>query len=172
MTKLAKDEVLFDKAIYTLLEFYFVCGNAASDGFSIHPVVHQWLRQRLNTESWHANLNAVISLLGRSVPYAHFNESWILQRRLAAHMDCSLELLEKAKDNQIDSPEGFQELGVLIYDQSAFERAEGLYRRAGEGWSRRRGSTTGRLAAPTVIWDSLIARWASTTKLKYCESVY
>lgn len=89
VTKLAKDEVLFDKAIYTLLEFYFVRGNAASDSFSIHPVVHQWLRQRLNTESWHANLNAVISLLGRSVPYAHFNESWILQRRLAAHMDCS-----------------------------------------------------------------------------------
>ncbi len=172
MTKLAKDEVLLDKAIYTLLEFYFVRGNAASDSFSIHPVVHQWLRQRLKTESWHANLNAVISLLERSVPYAHFNEPWILHRRLAAHMDCSLELLEKAKDNQIDSPEGFQELGVLIYDQSAFERAEGLYRRADEGWSRRRGSTTGRLAAPTVIWDSLIVRWASTTKLKYCESVY
>lgn len=139
VTRLAKDEVLFNKAIYTLREFYFVRSNAASDSFSIHPVVHHWLRQRLNTESWYANLNAVISLLGRSVPYAHFNEPWILQRRLAANVDCSLELLEKAKDNQIDSPEGFQGLGVLMYDQSSFERAEGLYRRAGDGWSRRRG---------------------------------
>lgn len=140
VTKLAKDESLFNKAIYTLREFYFVRRNAASDSFSIHPVVHQWLRQRMDTESWHANLTAVITLLGRAVPYAHFNEPWILQRRLAAHVDCCLGLLEKAKDNKIDSPEGFQGLGVLMFDQGAFERAEGLYRKAGEGWSRRRGS--------------------------------
>ena len=140
LTELAKDEMLFNKAIHTLREFYFVRRNAASDNFSIHPVVHQWLRQRLDSESWHANLNTVISLLGRSVPYAHFHEPWILQRRLAAHVDCCLELLQKAKGDKIDSPEGFQGLAVLMFDQGAFERAEGLYRKAGEGWSRRCGS--------------------------------
>ena len=45
LTELASDELLFDKAIYTLQEFFFIRRNAASDGFSIHPVVHRWLRQ-------------------------------------------------------------------------------------------------------------------------------
>lgn len=139
LTELAKDETIFNKAIHTLREFYFVRRNAESDSFSIHPVVHQWLRQRLESEDWHANLNAAISLLGRSVPLAHFHEPWILQRRLVAHVDCCLELLLEARDDKIDSPEGFQGLAVLMFDQGAFERAEDLYRRAGEGWSRRRG---------------------------------
>ena len=139
LTELAKDELIFNKAIYTLREFYFIRRNAASDSFSIHPVVHQWLRQRLDTETWHANLNAAITLLGRSVPFAHFHEPWILQRRLAPQVECCLELLKQAKYDKIDSPEGFHGLAVLMFDQSAFQRAEGLYRKAGEGWSRRRG---------------------------------
>ena len=51
VSELAQNERLFDKAIFTLREFYFVRRNAASDSFSIHPVVHQWLRERPNTES-------------------------------------------------------------------------------------------------------------------------
>ena len=97
MTDLAKDEPLFNKAISTLREFYFVRRNEASDSLSIHPIVHQWLRQRLDNLSWHANLNAAITLLGRAVPYAHFEEPWILQRRLAVHVECCLSLLEQAK---------------------------------------------------------------------------
>lgn len=139
LTGLATAESVFDKAIHTLREFYFLRWNALSDGFSIHPIVHQWLRQRLDTETWHANLNAAITLLGRSVPYAHFHEPWILQRRLAPHVDRCLQLVENAKLDTIDSPEGFQGLAVLMFDQSAFQRAEGLYRKAGEGWSRRQG---------------------------------
>ena len=139
LTELARDELLFNKAIYTLREFFFIRRNAASDGFSIHPVVHQWLRQRLDTTVWHANLTAAVTILGRAVPFAHFHEPWILQRRLAPQVDCCLELLEKAKSDQIDSPEGFQGLAVLVYDQGNHNRAEGLYRKAGEGWSRRRG---------------------------------
>lgn len=139
LTELASDELLFNKAIYTLREFFFIRRNAASDGFSIHPVVHQWLRQRLDAAAWHANLTAAITILGRAVPFAHFHEPWILQRRLAPQVDCCLELLEKAKSDEIDSPEGFQGLAVLVYDQSNHSRAEGLYRKAGEGWSRRRG---------------------------------
>ena len=93
----------------------------------------------LDTTAWHANLTAAITLLGRAVPFAHFHEPWILQRRLAPQVDFCLELLKKAKSDEIDSPEGFQGLAVLVYDQSDHYRAEGLYRKAGEGWSRRRG---------------------------------
>lgn len=139
LTNLAKDESLFNNAISTLREFYLVRRNEFSDSFSIHPVVHQWLRQRLDIGSWHSNLNAAISLLGRAVPYAHFEEPWILQRRLAVHVECCLKLLEQAKPEEIDSPDGFQGLAVLMFDQSYFERAERLYRRAGECWERRRG---------------------------------
>lgn len=139
ITELASDELLFNKAIYTLREFFFIRRNAASDGFSIHAVVHQWLRQRLDTTAWHANLTAAVTILGRAVPFAHFHEPWILQRRLAPQVDCCLELLKKAKSDELDSPEGFQGLAVLVYDQSNHQRAENLYRKAGEGWSRRRG---------------------------------
>lgn len=139
LTELASDELLFNKAIYTLREFFFIRRNAVSDGFSIHPVVHQWLRQRLDATAWHANLTAAITILGRAVPFAHFHEPWILQRRLAPQVDYCLELLKKAKSDQIDSAEGFQGLAVLVYDQSNHSRAEALYRKAGEGWSRRRG---------------------------------
>ena len=78
LTDLAKDEALFDKAVSTLRDFYFIRRNEASDSLSIHPVVHQWLRQRLDSDSWHANLNTAISVLARAVPYAHFEEPWIL----------------------------------------------------------------------------------------------
>ncbi|MCJ1470073.1 hypothetical protein MMC07_008718 [Pseudocyphellaria aurata] len=139
LTDLAKDESLFNKAISTLREFYFVRRNEARDSLSIHPVVHQWLRQRLDSGSWHANLSATITLLGRAVPYAHFEEPWILQRRLAVHVDNCLEILEQAKADKVDSPEGFQGLAILMFDQGRFERAEGLYRRAAQGWERRRG---------------------------------
>jgi hypothetical protein len=40
-------------------------------------------------------MTAVITLLGRSVPYVHFNEPWILQRRLAAHVIAVLGVLRK-----------------------------------------------------------------------------
>ena len=139
LTDLAKDESLFNKAISTLREFYFIRRNEAGDSLSLHPIVHTWLRQRLESESWHSNLNAAISVLGRGVPYAHFEESWILQRRLAAHVDFCLELVEQAKAEEIDSPEGFQGLAILMFDTSRFEAAERLYRRAGEGWERRSG---------------------------------
>ena len=173
LSELAQNEVLFDKAIFTLREFYFVRRNAASDSFSIHPVVHQWLRERLNTKSWHANLNTAISILGRSVPFAHFHEPWILQRRLVAHIDTCLNLLATAKDDQIDCPEGFHGLAVLMFDQGAFERAEGLYRKAGDGWNRRRGPdywrtrhayhdlglayrTLGKYGEAEVLWKRLL----------------
>ena len=139
LTDLAKDESLFEKAISTLREFYFIRRNEATNSLSIHPIVHTWLRQRLESESWHSNLNAAITVLGRAVPYAHFDKSWILQRRLAAHVGFCLELIEQAKAEEIDSPEGFQGLAILMFDTSRFEVAERLYRRAGEGWERRSG---------------------------------
>ena len=139
LTDLAKDESLFEKAISTLREFYFIRRNEATNSLSIHPIVHTWLRQRLDSESWHSNLNAAISVLGRAVPYAHFEKSWILQRRLTAHVGFCLELVEQAKAEEIDSPEGFQGLAILMFDTSRFEVAERLYRRAGEGWERRSG---------------------------------
>lgn len=139
LTDLAKDESLFEKAISTLREFYFIRRNEATNSLSIHPIVHTWLRQRLESESWHSNLNAAITVLGRAIPYAHFEKSWILQRRLAAHVGFCLELVEQAKAEEIDSPEGFQGLAILMFDTSRFEVAERLYRRAGEGWERRSG---------------------------------
>lgn len=114
LTELAKEEILFNKAIYTLRELFFIRRNAASDGFSIHPVVHRWLRQQLDTKAWLENLTAAITLLGGAVPFAHFHEPWILQRRLAPQVDYCLELLQKAKSDAIDSPEGFQRLAVFV----------------------------------------------------------
>ena len=72
--------------------------------------------------------------------YAHFHEPWILQRRLAPHVDTCLGLLESGHPDNVDSPDGFQGLVVLMLDQSAFQRAEYLYKKAGEGWERRRGA--------------------------------
>ena len=139
LTDLAKDEVIFNQAISTLREFYFIRRNEANDSLSIHPVVHSWLRQRVSPQSWHSNLNVAITVLGRAVPFAHFEESWVLQRRLAVHAGTALDLVRAATTDKIDSPEGFHGLAVLMFDQSHFKAAEGLYRRAGEGWERRRG---------------------------------
>lgn len=139
LTDLAKDEVAFNQAISTLREFYFIRRNEAIDSLSIHPVVHSWLRQRTSPKDWHSNLSAAITLLGRAVPFAHFKEPWILHRRLAVHVQTILELLRSPTTDQVDSPEGFGGLSVMMFDQCNFEAAEGLYRRSGEAWERRLG---------------------------------
>ena len=55
------------------------------------------------------------------------------------HVDYCLDLIEQTKAEKIGSPEGFQGLAILMFEQGRFEIAEGLYRRAGEGWERRHG---------------------------------
>jgi len=61
--------------------------QGSKDGYSIHPVVHQWasyLDGQRQEDEW---ARLALAVVGQSVPAGGTREYWVVQRKLIPHAD-------------------------------------------------------------------------------------
>ncbi|KAI9725769.1 MAG: hypothetical protein M1828_002652 [Chrysothrix sp. TS-e1954] len=140
LNRLAKNEIIFCSAIAILRDFSLIQRNEDLDSFTVHPVVHEWARQRTSAAQASDNLSAAISIIGRAVPPKHFNEAWILQRRLRPHAEHIRSCLKNISDNLPAATSGFHGLAFLYLDLGSYAIAKRFYRRATKGFEQLLGA--------------------------------
>lgn len=100
ITKCTTDREYFQDLIEILANFSFIRLNDNNEGstengsYSIHPVVQDWMRDRVEVKNWAHTLSESISLIG----YAHLRTKFTnqsIQRRLVPHADRCILLLAR-----------------------------------------------------------------------------
>lgn len=139
LQELAEDEIIFLEAMRVLLEFSFVRKNIDSQSYSIHPLVHEWIRSTIHASLWESYINAAASVLGRSVPLAHHTGAWVLARRLTPHVDRFWKLLDSQDALQYTSADGFDGLAIYEFDRCRYGQAKRSWEIGCECWVKQAG---------------------------------
>ena len=136
VTRLAEDELLFSNCIASLREFSLIQRKQDADAFTIHPLVHEWIRQRLSVADWNEYLTVASVILGRAVPLAHWPQSWVAMRRVRPHADHVKALLASTKEMLPEAAVGFHGLAILYFDSGLYAEAGPFYERAAKGFAQ------------------------------------
>lgn len=137
--ELANDEMRFLETIRVLREFSFLKQLRGSDGFAIHPLLHQWSWTKLPGSERENYLNVAASILGRAYPLAHSPNAWTTTRRLIPHITRFWNLLNEQQDFTCRTADGFSGLGFYQFDRSDFLSAKTAQDMAAEAWTRSMG---------------------------------
>src|SRR5258705_13945393 len=71
-----------------LFRFSLAKRNASNDAFWIHPVVHLWARERLDTQSQQTKTQEALILCGRfKESHDKLPQDWVFERRIWSHME-------------------------------------------------------------------------------------
>lgn len=136
LDEIATDQKKFLKAMRSLHEFSLMRKVNDTDGYSVHPIVHETARKSLPQGMVAGYLGAVVQILGRAAPYAHHRDASVLQRRLTPHVDRFWKIFDE-EGGQVASTlaaaEGFHGLSCFEFDRSNFSRASTTYARACQG---------------------------------------
>jgi len=128
LSTIASDEAIFIGAVKALREFSLVESNiGVSDGFSIHPVVHEWSNGRQDTHLWHENLDRAITLVGRAVPLAHHQNFWVLSRRLTPVINHLIRAIKIADPLLLSAFDSMVGLAFHEFDRGKYKSASALY---------------------------------------------
>lgn len=138
LSEIGGNEVRFLDAVGLLLRYSMIeIEQGSKDGYSIHPIVHQWasyLDGQRQEDEW---ARLALAVVGRSVPARETREYWVLQRKLIPHAEMVRRWAQKAAGRWyigdqlvIDS---LNMLGSLYTDQGKLPEAEAMYKRALEG---------------------------------------
>ncbi|KAF5618248.1 tetratricopeptide repeat domain protein [Fusarium sp. NRRL 25303] len=138
LSEIGGNEVRFLDVVGLLLRYSMIeIEQGSKDGYSIHPVVHQWasyLDGQRQKDEW---AMLALDVVGRSVPTRETREYWVMQRKLIPHAEIVRRWVQKAVDRWyigdqlvIDS---LHMLGILYADQGKLPEAEAMYKRALEG---------------------------------------
>jgi tetratricopeptide (TPR) repeat protein len=132
LRQIALDEDLFQDQIELLSDFSFLRLNEGHnfDSYTIHPVVQDWGRDRLDREVWMKGLYDTIFVTAAAVSTEKSLLDWTLRRLLVSHADRCKEFLEKSVPNQTKVFDSLDRLGFLYYDMGRMEDAEGMFTRA------------------------------------------
>ncbi|KAF8850178.1 hypothetical protein BDZ45DRAFT_679979 [Acephala macrosclerotiorum] len=130
--EIAQSEDFFLDQIEVLSNFSFLQPNDGTDpvSYSIHPVVQDWGRDRLQKMEWIDNLRRCISIVGAAVPSKGSTEAWETRRRLISHADRCAELLDKYPDSKFEAFPLLGRFGRLYFDYHRLGDAERVYKRA------------------------------------------
>ncbi|CZR43873.1 uncharacterized protein FPRO_13681 [Fusarium proliferatum ET1] len=138
LSEIGGNEVRFLDVVGLLLRYSMIeIHQGSKDGYSIHPVVHQWasyLDGQRQEDEW---ARLALAVVGRSVPARETREYWVVQRKLIPHAEMVRRWIQKAVGRWyigdqlvIDS---LHMLGMLYADQGKLPEAEAMYKRALEG---------------------------------------
>lgn len=134
LQNLAEDELSFLDAMRILLDLSIIRRNLDAQSYSVHPLVHSWVRGTVSSEHRHAYLNAAACVLGRCVPLAHHKDAWVLSRRLSPHIDQFWTIVDQEAEASFTSADGFDGIAIFEFDRSNFARAKFAWETACRCW--------------------------------------
>ena len=168
--EIALDEDLFQDQIELLSNFSFVQLNTGfgCESYSIHPVIQDWARDRLEKEEWLENLYRAIFVTGAATPRETSLIDWTLRRRLILHADRCKTLLDNFPATRHSIFFLLDKLGNLYYDCGRLQDAEFMQKRALESYSQRLGSNN---ETTLHVMNYLAVVYQAQGKLKEAEKI-
>ncbi|KAI9874435.1 MAG: hypothetical protein M1830_009753, partial [Pleopsidium flavum] len=118
---LSKDEMSFYNAIKPLRAFSFFRENEGHTSYSIHPLVHEWGRLRLQNNEAEQMLTCAVSLISNAIPETFEHDEPAKLRRLIPHAD---HLMAVLGENDIYAPGGFFGIAYLYGCAGRYKLAE------------------------------------------------
>ncbi|KAI9854152.1 MAG: hypothetical protein M1813_001359, partial [Trichoglossum hirsutum] len=146
LRQIMANEISFLRAIRILLDYSLIERNECSDSYSMHTVVHDWIREFVNKGG--DNLFQIgITSVGLAAPGKEEKDYWMVQRRLLPHASRLSQSLHKNHVLNSRPKEtydtsyllGLHNLGSLYSDQGKLAEAEAMYQRALAGYEKALG---------------------------------
>lgn len=168
--EIALDEDLFQDQIELLSNFSFVQLNSGfgSESYSIHPVIQDWARDRLEKAVWLENLQRAIFVTGAATPRETSPIDWMLRRRLILHADRCKTLLDNFPATKPAIFFFLDRLGNLYYECGRLQDAEFMQKRALEAYSQNLGSND---EMTLHVMNYLAVVYKAQGKLKEAEKI-
>ncbi|KAJ6052763.1 hypothetical protein N7460_003297 [Penicillium canescens] len=140
-----------------------------SGGYNVHRCVHSWMMYVLNEVVDRDMALTAIKCVVARVPNDSEPKFWQVQRRLIAHADRCLEVLDSIDVG--NEAEGLHSLGLLYADQGRLQEAEKMYQRALEG--KEKAKALGRWHPSTLdTVNNLGIIYADQDRLQEAEAMY
>jgi len=134
-----RNEIDFAMVRQTLLAYSLVESKQATQEFSMHPVVHEWM-YRWVLQSMDSTIRSelvclALKVVGDAVPVSNQKEYWVLQQKLLRHANRCISRYREIKYSQYTGVEpvdqrlvhSLNDLGILYADQSMLKEAERFY---------------------------------------------
>ncbi|KAH0558618.1 hypothetical protein GP486_004729 [Trichoglossum hirsutum] len=144
LRKITASEIAFLATVDTLLDYSLIEQNDKSETYTMHTVVHDWIRASVNEKGDESLLQIAVITIGLAVPDREVRDSATLQRRLLPHaIQCS-QLWGQVSDFQqhLDQDAylaSFNNLGILYRSQGKLTEAEAMLQRALAGYEKALG---------------------------------
>ena len=123
---IARDEAIFDSVVKFLYEFSFVRWNEESDGFSIHPIIHEWIIAYVDPQ-----MKSKLLMLAANVVAANYGaQSEIPGQRIQPHVDRCVDLGTPNRGFWTWSFTSLFLLGAFYYDNQELRLSQQLVGRA------------------------------------------
>ncbi|KAI9773562.1 MAG: hypothetical protein M1840_006836 [Geoglossum simile] len=147
LCQITATEVCFMETIRTLLDYSLIEQKEGSHSYSMHAVVHDWIREFVNREGGDDLFRLGVTSVGLAVPTRDERSYWTVQRRLLPHANRLSGYSRKKKlfsmfQEEIDNTsylQGLGALGNLYSDQGRLAEAETMYERALAGCEKALG---------------------------------
>src|SRR5207248_979101 len=147
LRQITTSEISFLETIKTLLGYSLIEQKESSDSYSMHAVVHDWIREFVNKEEGDVLLRIGIASVGFAVPEEDEKDYWMVQRRLLPHASRLSQHLHTnhtfgSRPNEIDDMpylHGLRNLCRLHWTQGKLAEAEAMYQRALAGYEKALG---------------------------------
>ncbi|KAG9233416.1 P-loop containing nucleoside triphosphate hydrolase protein [Amylocarpus encephaloides] len=120
--QITSTEVSFLAIVDTLLDFSVIEKNDNSETYSMHVVVHEWIKASFDRRKDDGLLQMAITSIGLAVPESNAKDAPIIQRRLLPHLSQLLQYWSHVTDDQ-----------DCINETVKLAEAEQMYQRALQG---------------------------------------
>ena len=134
LRKIKATEVSFLGTIGTLLNYSLIERND-DETYSMHTVVHDWIRASVNAHEDEGLLHIATTTIGLAVPEVNIRDHWIIQRRVLLHVIQWSQYRDRVREvsKTVDAYAylaGLHRLGDLYRHQGWLAEAEVMYDRA------------------------------------------
>jgi tetratricopeptide (TPR) repeat protein len=138
LRQITATEFSFWETVGTLLSFSLIEQKGSSDSYSMHAVVHDWIREFINKEEGDDLFRTAITCVGLAVPGDNEKDYSVVQYRLLPHASRLSQHLQinhifAKRSNKIDDTfylYALHNLGLLYSGQGKLAEAEIMYQRA------------------------------------------
>ncbi|KAL7268612.1 hypothetical protein RUND412_008760 [Rhizina undulata] len=138
------DENRFDDAMKSLFKFSFA-KRKDSASFWIHPLVHSWVRENMESTLWIQTAENALTLVASTIVKSRNerrSDNWIFERRILSHLKVCQENIAKyfSGSSSIKVAEAASAIGIAYEELGYYEQAEELCQSAVAGYEKALGS--------------------------------
>ena len=124
------DSTLFKHAIQVLLSLSLLRKDSSGEGYSIHPLVHSWSRDRMPSSAVEKSAACASAVLAGSIDWEEREEDYTYRRKLIPHVNAYYEFARASRIVTLSKDDEFTSYGLVIWESGNSSTAEVLYESA------------------------------------------